>query len=229
MRPIKPNRYSKRSCRGGSSLAEFGPACFVFFLVILFPLINLIAFATGAATVALLTTQCAATASQGPKYQTMLGDMEQLALRIAASGFGQFAKLKPVAGYKGTGTDLYVVVTDVQNGTPYYFGPNTGFNNLVDPSVALFEVECRSKFDVGPFLNMAGMPFIGSIPIVGKPARLTWNCSRVVEHLESLGPVVRGNGDPNTPPPNPPNLPPPQPGGPGPKYPPWTDGTINPS
>lgn len=209
----------KRSSWGGSSLAEFGPVLLVFFLLVLFPIINLIAFATGAATVWLLTIQCAGTASQAPKYSSMLDDMEQKALAITSSGFGQFAKLKPVNGYRGTGTDLYVVVTNIQDGHAYYFGPNSGFSNWVDPSVAIFEVECRSKFEVGPFLNMSGVPFIGDIPIVGKPASLTWTCSRAIEHLESLGPVVHGNGDPSTPPPAPPNVPPPS----G-KYPPWTTG-----
>lgn len=233
----EPVKTRAKRLQFGASLAEFGPVLFVFLLVVLFPLINLMAFAAGAATVGFLTTQAAGAASQAPTFQSALSDMESTVNRIASSGFGQFAKLKPVAGYQGTGTDLYVVVTDTASGTPYYFGPNGGFSNWVDESVAIFEMECRSQFDVGPFLNMSGMPFIGDVPIVGKAARLSWNCSRAVEHLEALGPVVKGNGDPNSPPPAPPGAreePPNDPSDPGNqnggggKYPPWTNGNTNP-
>lgn len=69
-------------------MAEFGPALIVFFLVILFPMINLIAMGTGAGTIYLLAKESAGKAGNSTTYADVLNAAESAAVQIASSGFG---------------------------------------------------------------------------------------------------------------------------------------------
>jgi len=55
--PVQAKRQRKQN--GGGQMAEFAPALFIFLLITLFPLINLIGYATGVGTVQLIARQTA--------------------------------------------------------------------------------------------------------------------------------------------------------------------------
>lgn len=180
-------------------MAEFAPVLFVFFMIILFPLINLIGVGTGVATVALITSQAASMAGDSATLGDALTAMENTSTNLASSGFGKFAHLKAVGGSNNTGCDLYVVVTDISNNAAYSFGPNTSFPNPVDDTQCLYEYRVRSTFDVGPFLNLSGVPGFGGVPGLGVPARIAWSNEKNVEHPEGI--IVGGTGPKYVPPP----------------------------
>lgn len=180
--------------RIGKALAvEFVFALFVFFMILLFPLVNLIGLTMGAVTQYLLTKECASSAGVSRDFPEALAAMESTANRIASSGLGNFAKMAPIGGFAGSGTDLYIVRTQISSGTPTTYGPNSPYAGVVDDN-NLYEYQVRSTFDLGPFLNLSAVPFIGTVPGVGAPARLTLVAHQSVEFTEGLASGGSGGG-----------------------------------
>ncbi|MCA9804612.1 MAG: hypothetical protein KC777_21730 [Cyanobacteria bacterium HKST-UBA02] len=179
-------RRKVRSNEGAALTAEFAPALFVFFLIVLFPLINLIGMATGASVVYFVAGQTAISAGNAASYPSALDQVQSTANTLVSSGFGQFAKLQPVGGYNGCGVDLYTTQTSVNSSNVTTSGPNTPLAVNPDTSNNLYSYDTIATYDVGPFVNMSAMPFIGGIPGVGKPARLTFSASRNIEHPDAL-------------------------------------------
>lgn len=176
-----------RSNIGSSAhMAEFAPALMVFILVVLLPLVNLLSFTTGYASVAFLGQNCAVQASNSPTYAQALTEMRNAATQMTASGIGQFAKLAPVGGYLNSGVDLYIVETDLNSKAVQEYGPNTKLTAPADPTNKIYEFSVRTSYNVGPFLNLASIPFIGGVPLVGQPVRVTTVSHRACEHDDAL-------------------------------------------
>lgn len=175
-----------RNQAGKALTAEFAVALTVFLLITMFPLINLIGFAMGAGTQYLMTVQCAGGAGASTTFNDALSAMDREAVLFANSGFGQFAKLHPVGGHNGTGTDLYLIETSLGASNSLAYGPNTGGPATLNSNNNVYEYQVRSTFDVGPFVNMASMPWVGDIPGVGRPARLSFVAHRNCEFTEGL-------------------------------------------
>ncbi len=185
------------------SAAEFAPVLFVFFMMVLFPLINLIGYGTACATVSFIGTNCAQAAQNASSFGDALNSVETMSNNLLNSGFGKFANLKPVGGYKNCGVDLYLIEIDYSNNTRVTHGPNTGLPSNYD-TAKIYEYQARCNYQIAPFLNLSGVPGIGSVPIVGKPSSMAYNSCRSSEHPEGLNLLA------STPPPGPPG-----PGGPG--------------
>lgn len=189
-----------RNQAGKALTAEFAVALTVFLLITMFPLINLIGFAMGAGTQYLMTVQCAGGAGASTTFNDALSAMDREAVLFANSGFGQFAKLHPVGGHNGTGTDLYLIETSLAGSNSLAYGPNTGGPAALNSNNNVYEYQVRSTFDVGPFVNMASMPWVGDIPGVGRPARLSFVAHRNCEFTEGLAmgatgvPIVAAGG-----------------------------------
>ncbi|MBZ0189796.1 MAG: hypothetical protein K8F91_26360, partial [Candidatus Obscuribacterales bacterium] len=171
----------------------------------------------------LVAMQTAADAGNSTSYPSALSLVESTANKLSTSGFGQFGKLQPAGGFNGCGVDLFATQENSNDGTTTTSGANSPLSLNPDVSNNIYSFDTVATFDVGPFVNMSAMPFIGDIPGVGKPARLTLSASRIIEHPESIadsgfgsqtGPPAGGSG-PIGSMPNPGN-PPPGGGGPGP-------------
>jgi hypothetical protein len=175
-----------RRSTGSGAIAEFAPVLFIFFLVILFPLINLIGFATSSATVLMITRQAASIAGSSTTWQEALSGMEQETQKWKNSGFGKFASITPVGGYNGSGADMLIATTNLSSGSTTYSAKNSGLGAAADTQNNIFEYQIRTQFMINPWLNMSGMPFIGSVPIVGKPAGCAYTANSNVEHPEGL-------------------------------------------
>ena len=140
----------------------------------------------GAGTLYFLTTQCALAAGSASTYGQALTNVEQKSNEIASSGLGQFAKLQPVGGSNSSGIDLFVVVTPISSSSPTTVGPNTPYTGTVDTNTNVYEYEVRATYDVGPFMNLSNLPFVGDVPGIGSPARLTMVGNRHVEFTGGL-------------------------------------------
>ncbi|HEY9756363.1 MAG TPA: hypothetical protein V6C97_14450 [Oculatellaceae cyanobacterium] len=180
-----PQTNNRRNAHGGS-LAEFGPALWIFFLFFLFPLFNLVQFACGVATVMLIANQSAQAASAAPDFQTGLTNARNIAQGMASSGFGKFAHLTAIGQY---GVSLYIDVTNVSTKQQTSFGPDTPLTTTVDPNSNIYEVEARCSYDVGPMLPMQQVPYLNSIPLIGKPAQLSFSSQRTAEFPGGLSTV----------------------------------------
>lgn len=172
----------------GYTAAEFAPALIIFLLVLLFPLINLIGLGMGYAVVYLTAKQCASSAGSSQTFNDALSSSETTARTIAANGFGQFAKVQPVGGFNGSGMDLYTVNTDLNTLVSNVQGPNTPYVGIVDADRNTYEYQTVVTYDVGPFLNLSSLPFVGGVPGVGSPARLSATAQSHVENLIGLNP-----------------------------------------
>jgi len=214
---MRKSQFRRRNQVG--SIAEFAPVLFVFFMMILFPLINLIGYATACATISFIGTNCAQVAQNSATFGDALDAVYAMSNNLCNSGFGKFANLTPVLGYKGCGVDVYLIEIDYSTNTRLTYGPNTGLPHNYD-NTKIYEYQTRCNFQINPYLNLSGVPGIGSVPIVGKPSSMAFNCCRNSEQPEGLNTLIASSppsGPPSGPPPSgpPPSSPPAgMPGGP---------------
>lgn len=189
------SKYRKRSKRG--SLAEFGPVMFVFLFFALFPMIDLMAVALGAATIALAGRQGASAAASTSDYQTAIDSMYLEVLGMTNSGFGKFVNLKAVSGYKICGANLWVVRTNFTNNQVEYSGPNAPPSGPINQSMFVYEYLTVCTFQVGPLCNLGSVPFIGSVPGLGPPFTIKYCGTAAVEYPDGLAPAPSGPGMPS--------------------------------
>jgi len=187
-------RHCLRRRSGSASLAEFGPALFVFFLFILFPLIDLLGIATGFATVNFIAGQAASSASVSSDYDAALSSALSKTQALAGGGFGAFAKLVPNGGYNNSGLNLWVNRTNVQNGQADVCGPNKYCPTPVDSASYVYEYSAHVRFNVGPFINLSGMPWIGTIPGLGRPVSVLYVSQKNAEFPDGITTGTNGLG-----------------------------------
>ncbi|MBX9686950.1 MAG: hypothetical protein K2X27_09625 [Candidatus Obscuribacterales bacterium] len=101
----------------GNAIAETGPMLYVLFFLLFFPLINLLSFSWGVATVHLIANNAARQAGSASSNTEAMNQMSNQAKSIVFSGIGQFANIKPVGGYRNLGVDLYIDRAEVDKVT----------------------------------------------------------------------------------------------------------------
>lgn len=170
----------------GSAIAEFPVALLFLLVMVLFPMINLVLFAGSMATNMFFSRHVAGRASVCHKFDEMLLVADQEGQDLLASGFAKFAKLKPVGGLGGHGVDLYVYVINTGSNNLVEYGPNSAVPPPIDPARNVYEVGAQTCYDVGPMMDLSGAPFIGNIPLIGQPARVTFTAHRAVEDPNAI-------------------------------------------
>ena len=171
MRQCQPMSNQKRLRSQHGNIAELPPALFVFFILVVFPTINLFGLAAGMVSLMLVTQETASRAANQPTYAKALTAMSQQASLLLNSGFAHFANIRPIGGYQGTGNDLYVVATSY-SGSVKTFGPDTPLPPPVDSATNVYEYSVHSKYAVGPIISFAGVPLLAGVPAMGQPALL---------------------------------------------------------
>lgn len=175
----------KRSRREGSSLVEFAAVLFVFFLL-LFPLINMISLICGAVGAYLVTRQASIVAANSTTFSNALSNVPTEADTLVKTCLA-FTGLKPVGGISGKGVDLFITKTSMIDDSVEVYGPNTAVPGALDLADGVYEYEAVSTFDVAPYLNLRGLPWIGTVPGLGAPVRLRFQNVRACEHPEGIG------------------------------------------
>ena len=200
MRRAKP-----RSRSSGGTLAEFGPALWLFFLFIVFPFIDLISFGMGVASAMLIANMSARQAASASTFTEARQSVDATLAQLA--NWQRFSKMTPQAG-SPTGADLMVMVTPVKGGPTQMFAypgggsipnsPPDDPNNPTAPQVntanSVYQYVVTSKWDVSPMLNFNGNPWLGNIPALGAPVPVQYSATASVEHPDGLnnGPLFRG-------------------------------------
>jgi hypothetical protein len=174
--------FRRRRTATGSSLTELPLALSILFFFVLFPMIDMVGLATGAATAYLLAHETASTASQQRRYMDALTDIQSIADAFKQSGLGRFAKMVPVGGYGGCGVDLYIDASNYRTAVLKRFGPNAPVPPPIDLTSFVYECTAQVTFEIGPAIDLSFLPVLGSVPGLGKPAVLTYWASRAAEH-----------------------------------------------
>lgn len=170
----------------GAQMAEFAPALLIFFMIILFPLINLIMLATGAGTAYLAAKQCASRAGTQATFTDARNVVVPESATFVASGFGQFAKLTPIGGISGSGITLRVVSTPYGGGASTVNAANVPLAAAATPDTNTYEYRVDAFYNIGPFMNLSNVPWIGTVPGLGPPVQMNFTATSSAEFPEGL-------------------------------------------
>ena len=195
-------RRTLRSARGSSQIAEFAPALYIMFLIILIPLLDVVSVFVAGATLYLATNDFAAKAATQIDYSSALSSMANEATQFQSNGLARFVNMMPDGGYVGCGDDLYLLSTDIASGAVTSSMANQPLNQPIDTKANMYEISVQSTYMVSPLVTMAAMPVLQDVPGLGKPAVLTFVANRPVEHPGGLQPAGAGavvGGAPVTP------------------------------
>ncbi len=171
----------------GASLIEFALSLFVLVFVILFPLANLASYLTGVSLALFLCNQAACVAAHSARYADALAAVRQCEQQTEAGVLASLVKLRPVSP-KTQSCTLYIVVTDPVTKSEHISAPNTPCQAdiVVDPSAKIYEYKVSANFNIGPLLNLKGVPIIGEIPAAGKEAAFSCSSSAQCENPEGI-------------------------------------------
>lgn len=199
-------RGTKRRKRSsGGTLAEFGPAIWLFFLFIVFPFIDLISFGMGVASAMLIANMSARQCASASTFTEARQSVDQTLAQLG--NWQAFSKMTPNGS--ATGADLMVMITPVKGGATQMFAYPAGAgsipnsppddpNNPTTPQVntanSVYQYVVTSKWNVSPMLNFNGNPMLGGIPAIGAPVPVQYSATASVEHPDGLnnGPIFRG-------------------------------------
>lgn len=179
-----PSPRRRRSAEG--NMSEFSIALYVFLLIIAFPLIDLLAVASGAAVMLLGANQVATTVSAQRRFPDCLASMQSETNSYLSGNFAKFMKLQPVGGYLNSGSDLYIDSSSFVGSSTNRIGPNAPVPPPIDTSANIYECTVQMKCQVGPLVNLSFVPFLGNVPGLSVPALLTLSSSKAVEYPRGL-------------------------------------------
>lgn len=195
VRPVTYMKHRRRPPKG--SLTELQLALVILFLLVSFPLIDLLGLATGCGTAALIAHQAATRAAATTRYDSALSAVRNEANNLLSSGFAAFAHMTPKGGFRNCGVDLYVIESNYRSGGNKSYGPNTPVSGTIDPSTCFYECNTRACYQIGPTISLNAVPWIDQIPGLGRPATITFSANRAAEYplgLTNVGEVaVRQN------------------------------------
>lgn len=146
---------SHRNERGGAQMSEFSLALMVF-IVMLFPLLDMVGLGLGYCGVWFVAQQSVSRASKADSFPNAAADMQAEASSLNGTGVAKFLNLKPVGGYNGCGLDLYMDATAIGGNTTEY-GPNSSYPPPADLTNNIYECRTRTHYEVSPWINMGGI------------------------------------------------------------------------
>lgn len=184
-----------RCCSG--SAAEMPLAMIVLFVLCAFPLLNLISLGLAYGSIWFISFQCDQSASTQTDFNGCLGAVEKRTAEFNCQGFTKMLKVVPEAGYKNSGCDLFIDAVDfMDSGKCTVVGPNKPVEPPIDLTNRFYEVAAHTTYSVDPLINLGAVPFLASVPALGKPVLLSVKVKRCAEFPQGL---VRGPADGNLP------------------------------
>jgi len=166
---VQFRRHSKMRSQRAGALAEFGPVMFIFFVIILLPLMGLFTFIEGATTIAFATNVCARDCGTATTRSGAIANMQARANQIIGGPFGQFAGLTPP---DATGMQLVVLEIPVSAGNKTEYIGNSPIGTI-DTTNNFYEYQVRSNYSIKPLFIPNAVP-------------MKWNSASHVEHPNGL-------------------------------------------
>ncbi|MBK8223482.1 MAG: hypothetical protein IPK73_20915 [Candidatus Obscuribacter sp.] len=185
------NYHFKRTGRG--SAAEMPLTLIILFAVFAFPLIDLISLGLSYGAAWFISFQCAQSASTQPDFDGCLATLLKKTSELNGQGLTTMLKMTPIAGYNGSGTDLFVDAVDFMDaGKCHTIGPNKAVPPPIDLTNRFYEIAAQTTYRVEPFISLHSVPFLASVPALGTPITLSVKVKRCAEFPQGL---VRGPGN----------------------------------
>ncbi|MBK8223484.1 MAG: hypothetical protein IPK73_20925 [Candidatus Obscuribacter sp.] len=185
-----------RSRRLAGHTAELPLVLLMLFGVFAFPLIDIIALALAYSTVWFIAFQSAAAASTQTDLSGALSALVKQSSTFNGNGLTSMLKMTPAAGYKNTGTNLYVNAVDfMDTGKSQTIGPNKAVPPPVDLTNHFYEISAESTYEVKPFIDLQAVPLLSYVQGLGAPIKFTVTVTRCAEFPQGL---VRGPADPSS-------------------------------
>lgn len=178
--------FSIRSKRG-TSLAEFGPTMWCFFLLVLIPLVDLGSFLLGVGTVMLLADISARKVAGARTYTEAINIMNSTEDEM--KGFRAVAQMSPTGGLP-RGVKIQVVSNSTSGGSSTTYTPPPVPNKIpVDRTTLdsnVYNYQVTASYDVAPLFNFKNLGWFSTIPGLGKDVPVVYTSSCVVEHPNGL-------------------------------------------
>src|SRR5262249_31804339 len=146
-----------------------GPVMFIFFVVILLPLMGLFTFVEGVTTIAFATNIAARNCGTATTRSGAIANMNATADQIIGGPFGRFAGLTPA---DHTGMQLVVLQVPVTSGAKQEFVGSSPVPTI-DTANNFYEYQVRSTYGVKPLF-------------VPKTIDMKWMSASHVEHPNGL-------------------------------------------
>ncbi len=187
-RSVRPFRKAM-----GAHLAEFCLILFILFLFFLAPAINLVMFSFAFCKGQMLVAEMANLAGMAETRHCAMQAGDQLDQRMKSPIWSSLSILEPCPMKLGEekvkivvssvyGSGVAVKRFSLDGGLPEILCPNYQ-DNFTKFSYA-YEIEEPVK--VRPFLNLASVPFVGQVPLIGAPLVVQFRSSAPIENLRSL-------------------------------------------
>ncbi|MBK8223483.1 MAG: hypothetical protein IPK73_20920 [Candidatus Obscuribacter sp.] len=188
------HRSKKRGTTGNT--AEVPVVLLILFGIFAFPLIDIIALALAYSNVWFIAFQSAAAASTQTDFTSSLSATEKKTSEFNGNGFTSMLKMTPLAGYRATGTDLFIDAVDFMDASKSQtIGPNIAVPPPIDLTNRFYQISAESSYEVKPFVDLHAVPFLSSVPALGIPITLSAKVKRCAEFPQGL---VRGPAEPGS-------------------------------
>lgn len=170
-----------RNRRMGSSIAEFGAAFYAFFFAIIIPTVNLLGFAIAFSYAYVSANMTTDTVAQAMTLKRARQIAQTAPAGLESDSLAQFLKVKPGAdGFK-----LDLVRTNMQGENEILTARNLK-NIDSEQNKGLIQYRVCANFSVRPMLDLGSVPFVNTIPIIGKESALTFQLMRNIEHADEI-------------------------------------------
>lgn len=162
---------------------------YIFFILIIIPLVDLASLMWGIGTVMLVANMSVRQAAGARTYSEAINIVNKTEDDLAA--FRNFAIISPSGGAP-RGVKLQVISNPVAGATstPTVYAPPPAPNRIpVDRNTldaTLYHYQVIASYDVSPLMNFNGMPFFSGVPGLGAPVPVSYDGTATVEHPEGL-------------------------------------------
>ncbi len=173
-----------RSKRGAAQLVEFAAALGLLLLAVILPIAAAGRLLTTLAVGQYIAAYAVDPVSKAVSYDGALASCVDEVKAFTQSGFGSLAQIRPVAGYRCSGADLFVDIRDKLSDHVVTIGPNVPYVGVIDREKKTYSYRLVVHFATGlslpPVLRCPGIDY------VNKPLVLNFTASKLVEHPDGI-------------------------------------------
>jgi len=171
----------RRDRRLGSSIAEFGAAFYAFFFAIIIPTINLLSFAIAFSYAHVAANMTADSVAQSMTLKRARQIVESAPSDLKGDSLANFLKVEP--GAERFKLDL--VRTNMQGENEILTAKKLKAEDN-EQNKGLIQYRILANYTLRPRLDLGSVPFINTIPIIGKESELTFKLIRNIEHTDEI-------------------------------------------
>ncbi|MBX9693288.1 MAG: hypothetical protein K2Z81_12945 [Cyanobacteria bacterium] len=177
--------------RRGTHLSEFCLILFILFLFFVAPAINLVMFSFAFCKGQILVAEMANLAAVAETREVAMAAGDQLDERLKSPLWSSLNIAEPYQMKKGE-EKVRIVLSSVEGGGVKSFSVDEGLPEALRPgfqdnySKFSYSYEIDEPVKFRPFLNLASVPFVNQVPLMGAPMVVRFRASAPIENLRCL-------------------------------------------